>query len=244
MPQTNFWRTDRPGEGHAAPQFIADPVVPVRTYLPDSYEPGYAYPLVVLFHARGGNEEQVIRLAPRFSDQNFVFISLRGPEIVGRRKDGTTGYGWDNTRISDKLGEYVELAVAFTRAEFHIHSERVYLAGIGEGAAAAYRAGFQLGDKVAGVIALNGGLPTNPGEPCFRPEQARNLRVFQARSAGNPDYPQAIADHDFRAMYSAGADIQYRTYKNGTKLMSGMFRDVNRWIIGNVEAEYEMFASR
>jgi phospholipase/carboxylesterase len=244
MPQTNFWRTDRPGEGQAESQFIADPIVPVRTYLPDSYEPGYAYPLVVLFHARGGNEEQVIRMAPRFSEQNFVFISLRGPEIVGRRKDGSTAYGWDNTQISEKLGEYVELAVGFTRSAFHIHSERIYLAGIGAGANAAFRAGFQLGDKVAGVIALNGGLPSTEAGPNFSPNQVRNFRIFQARAASNTDYPQAIADHDFRALYSAGADIQYRTYRTGAKLHRHMLRDVNRWIIGNVEAEYEMYASR
>ena len=59
--------------------------------MPEPYEPGYAYPLIVLFHGRGGNEDQVLRLAPKISNQNFIYLSLRGPEPLGRRPSGQRG---------------------------------------------------------------------------------------------------------------------------------------------------------
>ena len=32
-------------------------------YVPQRYEPNYPYPLLVMFHARGGDEQQMVRSA-------------------------------------------------------------------------------------------------------------------------------------------------------------------------------------
>ena len=47
--------------------------------------------LLVFFHGQGGNEEQILRLAPRLSRRNYISIGLRGPVSLGeapRRPDG------------------------------------------------------------------------------------------------------------------------------------------------------------
>src|SRR5258708_38385396 len=67
---------------------------PVRTFLPTGYEPNYPYPLLVFFHGHGGNEEQIIRLAPDLSRRNYICIALRGPESLGQGRDGQPAYGW------------------------------------------------------------------------------------------------------------------------------------------------------
>jgi phospholipase/carboxylesterase len=238
MPDTNYWRQDRPGEGITT-SLRPDPQLPLRHLAPTAYEPGYPYPLVVLFHPRGGNEDHVLRIAPRVSGQNFVFLSLRGPEQLAPRADGKLGFGWDHADGAEMLAEYVRLSVEYTRRSFHIHSERIYLAGVGEGATAAFRAGLVLADKIAGVVALNGGLPKPAnGNPVFRMDQVRGLRVFLGYGRENGSYTPAAADRDFRALYGAGADVKCRGYKVGNHLHANMLRDINRWIIGNVEQEY------
>ena len=45
----------------------AAPERPLRVYLPTDYQPKYAYPLVVLFHADGECEEHAVRLVPLLS---------------------------------------------------------------------------------------------------------------------------------------------------------------------------------
>jgi phospholipase/carboxylesterase len=243
MPDTNYWRTDRPGEGNSATH-RADPQLPLRLLAPTAYEPGYPYPLVVLFHPAGGNEDHVLRIAPRVSGQNFVFLSLRGPEPLAPRADGRSAFGWHHADGADMLAEYVRLSVEYARRSYHIHSERVYLAGVGDGATAAFRAGFALGGKVAGVIGLNGGLPRpEAGRPVFRFDAVRGMRVFLGYGRTNPRYAQA-ADRDFRALYAAGADVRCKAYTVGNKLHANMLRDVNRWIIGNVNSEYESYLVR
>src|SRR5215467_16357260 len=95
MPYTDLsWRTFRPAEGFYTSEVEAPNRLPIRTFLPFGYEPNYAYPLLVFFHGHGGNEEQVLRLAPRLSRRNYICIGLRGPQALCLRADGRTGYGW------------------------------------------------------------------------------------------------------------------------------------------------------
>src|SRR4051812_10473638 len=62
-------------------------------FIPQRYEPNYPYPLLVLFHARGGDEEQMVRSMPALSWRNYVGLSLRGPESATKR-GRPEGYSW------------------------------------------------------------------------------------------------------------------------------------------------------
>src|SRR5262245_61775120 len=157
MPHPDLsWRTYRPAEGFYTSELHAPRRLPVRTFLPTGYEPNYAYPLLVFFHGHGSSEEQVLRLAPRLSRRNYICIGLRGTETVGQRADGRMAYSWGSDGAGDTLVEdYVLRAVEQARRCYHIHTERIYLAGFREGATLAYRLGLVYPEKFAGVIALN-----------------------------------------------------------------------------------------
>src|SRR2546423_7521903 len=88
------WRSLRPAEGFYASEVQLEEPWPVRTFMPVGYEPNYPYPLLVFFHGQGGDEEQVLSLAPRMSRRNYICISLRGPERMGPREDGRVAYSW------------------------------------------------------------------------------------------------------------------------------------------------------
>src|SRR4051794_26251648 len=103
---------------------------PLRTFLPTGYEPNYPYPLLVFLHGHGGSEEQILQLAPRLSRRNYVGSALRGPQQVDARSEGRPAYSWGQDGQSDTLVEdYVLRSVEQTRRLYHVHSERIYLAG-------------------------------------------------------------------------------------------------------------------
>src|SRR4030081_1865895 len=105
-------RTIRPTEGFSPSEVLTPSPLPVRTFLPTGYEPRYPYPLVVFFHGHGGNEEQILHLAPRLSRRNYICISLRGPHELGVRGDGHTGYAWGSQGCGNPLIEdYVLRAI-------------------------------------------------------------------------------------------------------------------------------------
>ena len=237
-PANVICRIDRPAiaKGTFASALLAQTQRPIRTYLPAQYERRYAYPLVVFFHPDGGNEEAAVAVAPQLSDRNFIGVGLRGPRSLGS-SEGVAGYGWDGA-TSDDLEEYVVRAVEQTRREYHVHTERIYFAGLGDGATAAFRAGFRLANRIAGIASLNGPFPTaEPGQPMFRLAEIRKLKVLIGHGLANSQTPIAQAERAYRLMYAAGANVQYHTYSTSKSISNEMLQDVNRWIIGNVNAE-------
>jgi phospholipase/carboxylesterase len=233
------WRAHRPPEGFYASEVQAPHSLPVQTFLPTGYEPNYPYPLLVFFHGQGGGEEQVLRLAPRVSRRNYICISLRGPHPVGLRSDGQLGFSWGPDGPCDpSVEEYVLRAVEQTRRTYHVHSERIYLAGFCEGATLAYRIGLTFPEKFAGFIGLNGALPRH-GCPLFRPAAMRHLRTFVGHGIANAVVPLALARRDARLLYTAGVQVELQTYPTTHRLHPHMLRDVDRWLMQSLEAEWE-----
>src|SRR6476661_8370119 len=191
MPEiTTTRRSNRPSEGFHTALLPDHPDRPVRLFLPSDYQPKYAYPLVVLFHADGGDEDAAARLVPLLSRRNYIAACPRGPVALGCGTTGRPGFAWGE---DPRVDEYLLATVAHARREFHVHTERVYLIGLGEGAAAAYRVGLAMADTIAGVVALNGRSPNPSGRPRFRLQALRDLRVFIGHGTHNPVVPVATA---------------------------------------------------
>jgi phospholipase/carboxylesterase len=224
------WRTFRPAEGFYTSEVTAPRPLPVRTFLPINYEPRYPYPLLVFFHGHGGNEEQILRLAPRLSRRNYISIGLRGPVGLGSRSNGQKRYSWGDAASIGLVEDYLIRAVEQTRLNYHVHSERIYLAGFAEGATMAYRLGLTFPEKLGGVISLNGMMPRQ-GRPLLRLPEVRALRVFIGHGIANAIVPLSMAREDSRLLYSAGLNVDLKTYPTTHKLHHDMLRDINRWII-------------
>jgi len=202
MPRTLFSALMVPSEGVYASQLPHLQSLPVQTFLPTGYEPNYPYPLIVLFHSHGGNDEQVLRYAPRISRRNCLYVSLRGPvPLNARDDDGLPAFSWGESGEHDALvADYLVKAVEKTRREFHVHSERVYLAGVAEGSAIAYRMALRMPRMFAGVISINGTLPRPAEGPLFQDDEVKDLRVLIAHGAANEVVPLELARRDFLAL--------------------------------------------
>ena len=230
------WRT-RASEGFYTSEVQSPQRRTVRTFLPIGYEPNYAYPLLVFFHGHGGDEEQVLRLAPRLSRRNYICIGLQGPEPVRPGADGQAGYSWGQEGSPDAgVEEYVMRAVEQTRRSYHVHSERVYLAGFCEGATLAYRLGLSFPEHFAGVLSLNGAMPRR-GCPLLRFPELRGLRVFIGHGIANAVVPLALARRDHMLLYTAGLSVRMHTYPTTHRIHPDMLRDINRWIMGHINDE-------
>ena len=234
-----IWQPQRPAEGFYSSEVQAPHKLPVRTFLPTGYEPNYPYPLLVLFHAAGSCEQDVLKLAPKLSRRNYICISVRGCQAVGFKEDGRLGFGWGSDAPADPAVEdYIFRAIELTRRQYHVHSERIYLAGFREGGNFALRLGLTYPDKIAGVIALNSRLPRQ-NKPRFYPPAMRHLRVLMAHGFANPVVPLTDARADARLLYTAGVDAKLLTYPTTNRIHPDMLRDIDRWLMGSLEAEWE-----
>ncbi len=224
------WQTYRPEEGFYTSQVESPRPLPVRTFAPIGYEPRYPYPLIVFLHGHGGNEEQILRLAPRVSRRNFVSIGLRGPVCLGPNKKGALGFSWGDASHLPAIEDYLLQAIQQTRLHYHIHSERIFLAGFAEGATLAYRMGLLFPERLGGVIALNGNMPREE-RPLLRLPDVRSLQVFIGHGIANSVVPMSMARADHNLLYAAGLDVLMHTYATNHRMHKDMLRDMNRWII-------------
>lgn len=224
MPAMKTYRTaEHPAEGFRSALLPAAGNRPVRVYLPTDYQPKYAYPLVVLFHADGECEEHSARLVPQLSRRNYIVLCLRGPVDLGRRADGRAAFGWDEATADRST----RAALAYAAAQYSVHPNRVFLLGVGEGAAVAYRLGLKLGDRAAGVVALNGEWPK--GRP-----PANKLRVLIGHGSANPVVPVAEARRAAAGLTRAGATVRFTRYATSHRVHPDMLSDANRWIMEQI----------
>jgi phospholipase/carboxylesterase len=217
-------------EGFYTSEVSAPRAWPLRTFLPIGYEPNYPYPLLVFLHGHRSSEEQILRLAPRLSRRNYICIAPRGPHTISDSDNGQVSYSWGPEDQDDPLvEEYIFRAIEQTRRCYHIHSERIYLAGFREGAALAYRLGLLYPDRFAGVISLNGALPRSGG-PLLRLPDVRKLRVLIGHGIANSVVPLTLARQDHRLFYTAGLPVHMHTYPTTHRIHAEMLRDIDRWV--------------
>jgi phospholipase/carboxylesterase len=257
---TSERRISHPIEVHAR----AAPLVEA-TFVPQRYEPNYAYPLLVLFHSRGGDEQQMVRSMPALSWRNYVGLGLRGPEQLARRGH-EDGYGWgvdfarparpaartasaepDAAALRRRLQggppdpvEVVEdgvfTAVLQARRTLHVHSERIFLVGSGEGAAVAYRLGLTYPERFAGVVALNGWIPAG-FRPLGRIKNCRDLRILVVHGEWNVKAPVEHARREVAMLRAGGLRVAFQSYPCAHRLTAPMLADVDTWLINQCTDE-------
>ena len=134
------------------------------------------------------------------------------------------------------LEEGVFSAIRQTRRALHVHSERIYLVGIGEGAAVAYRLGLSYPERFAGVVAINGWIPGG-FRPLARLKSCRDLRILVVHGEWNARVPIRPTRRDVASLRAGGLHVAFQSYPCAHRMTSPMLADVDTWLINHCTAE-------
>jgi phospholipase/carboxylesterase len=201
---------------------------PLATFAPLSYEPGYAYPLIVWLHGSGGNERQLRQVMPHVSMRNYVAAAPRGTAIWDK---GRSGFDWlqRSEHIEDAESRVFQ-AIAAAEKRYNIHDERVFLVGSGSGGTMALRIAWNNPQRFAGAATLGGPAPKRLC-PLRCVNQMRHLPCLIAASRRSKAYPERRVCGDLRLLHSAGCTLALRQYPGGEELTTVMLADLNRWLM-------------
>jgi phospholipase/carboxylesterase len=201
---------------------------PVTTFAPMHYEPNYAYPLIVWLHGTASNEHDLRQVMPLVSMRNYVGAAPRGTWTDPRHRGR---YGWRQTSDAIEAAESrIEECVALAERKFNIHANRIFLAGYGSGGTMALRVGWSQPHRFAGVVAINGALPTQLS-PLRRVNEVRQVPCFLATSSKSRAYPASHVCRDLRLLHAAGCTVALRQYPGTDGLTTNMLSDLNRWLM-------------
>jgi phospholipase/carboxylesterase len=201
---------------------------PLATFAPIHYEPGYAYPLVIWLHSSMGSERELRQVMPLVSMRNYVGAAPRGNAIDARR---STGFCWQQTHGDIEAAENrVAECIAAASRQFNIHSQRIFLAGCGTGGTMALRVAWNDPGRFAGVVAINGPLPTL-WRPLGRVNELRRVPCLLVSSRDSSAYPASRVCSDLKLLHSAGCTVALRQYPGSDDLTSKMLSDMDQWMM-------------
>ena len=199
---------------------------------PLQYEKNYAYPLIVWLHSDSQKAAQLQSVLPEISMQNYVGVAPQAP--VGNFQ---CGYHWDQDFDSIQAAqESVFDAIEVARSRFNINRNRIFLAGLGGGGTMALRIALSQPEQFAGVIALNGPMPSGHAV-LSRWKEARQLPVFWAHhQMDQGEISNASMCRNFQELFMFGfQNLVAREYPSLRDLESLAPREVNKWIMEQVQ---------
>ena len=190
---------------------------------PLHYESDYAYPVFVWLHGPGANEHQLQRVMPLLSTRNYVGVGIRGDVCLQRGE----GYDWSlAARRLPRVVDGIMTAVNAVGQRYHVNSQRVFLAGLGTGGAAALQVGLRHPEEFAGVISLgDAGLAERM--PPLQSDGLRGFPVLVARQRGSQ---QAVRSEDLLSQ-AAGIDCTVCETPRPVSITESLFGGVNAWIM-------------
>jgi len=205
--------------------------VTCRNFVPLHYEPNYAYPLLIWLHGDAGDERQLQHIMPLVSLRNYVAIGPRG----NRRHDtSASSYCWDDSPTAVLAAERsVFECIEQASQKFHIHPDRIFLAGFECGGTTAIRIGLRHPDRFAGALSIGGPFPDG-SMPLAKLKEARSLPLFVAQGRDSLNYPLERTCDELRLFHAAGMIVTLRQYPCGDELDSQMLHDMDVWIMEQV----------
>jgi phospholipase/carboxylesterase len=193
----------------------APPVDADELFVPDHYEPNYAYPLLVWLAPPTGLNGRLQRLMRRISERNYfgVSVAVHDPE-----------------RIEEELFEtFVGL-----RRRYRLHTERVYLLGSGTSGTQALLTGLSQPAWFGGIAAFSARWPETP-RLLAQYDELRGKRVLLG--IDDADNPPIVSDALYmqQLLWSAGMHVTALSASVGREPGPSLLREIDRWIMQAVE---------
>jgi len=196
---------------------------------------GQQPPLLLMLHGIGSNEDDLYGLAP-YLDERFLIVSARAPLPMG-----PMAYGWFNIEYTPQ-GLVADLAQA--EQSYHLllrfideliekygaGNSGIYLMGFSQGAMMSLSVALTHPQKVAGVVAMSGRLPTSAIEHLAPPEDLASLPIFLAHGTDDFVIPVEFAREAREFLAQLPIELTYREYPMAHQVSMESLNDIRVWL--------------
>jgi phospholipase/carboxylesterase len=227
------WKAaDTPDSPYDSPRALSETGLPsVTLFRPISYEAKYPYPLLVWLFGSRVDDAALLGLMSQVSTRNFGAVGLSGAPATLAQWSGDA-FDPDFDLDADDGDADLELfsAIRFARRRMHVHSERIFLVGVGDGGTAALQVGLAYTDCFAGVAALGGEFPPPHARPLAGWRRAQRLPVFFAHRTGRVDAAEEQYVATRRLLHAAGLSVESHFFRS-REVPSRILEQLNRWVM-------------
>ncbi len=206
-------------------------------------------PLLLLLHGIGSNEDDLFSLAP-YLDDRFLIVSARAPVVMGQGS-----FGWFNIEFTpqgmvadlDQAEQSRQLLVKFVDElleTYSVDSSCIYLMGFSQGAMMSLSLALTQPDKVAGVVAMSGRLPSQALLQTLAPEDLRGMPVMVTHGIYDPVLPISQGRALREKLEMLPVALTYREYPMGHEVSLESLRDVALWLSASLDSRESTQAAK
>ena len=204
-----------PADDSAAESIAVEAAVNDEVFIPDHYEANYAYPLLVWLQTTTWPRAAFERIMRMVSERNYFGVAL---SVVD----------------ADRVEEQLQATFARLRRRYRLHTERVFLLGIGEAGTQALATGLRQPDWFGGVAAISSHWPT-ASRPLARYDELRGKRVLLGVDDRDDEALVAGVERAQKLLWTAGMHVTTLSCTSGGKTCPSLFRELDRWVMQSVE---------
>ena len=206
--------------------------------VPDNYEPRYPYPLVIWLCDKDCSPAAALEHIAHLSPQNYVGLAIDGGSLQPLNPSGDAREAL--MKLVTSLAEIENRVIAAVRSfrqNVHVHSERIFLVGVGQAASTAMLMQLHQPDWFSGCVAFGGQFL--PSASLLIQRRGLSGKRFWLGAPINTRSTGIVNDtqHAARQLIASAADVTTQLYPTNKLVSRTMLRDVDRWIISSILTE-------
>jgi len=201
-----------------------------RGYIPSSYEPGYAYPLIVWLAGPECSQHKSLSYVSQMSPQNYVGLALNDCLLPTAECSSGDSFVTHLAGIENRIVS----AVRTFRETVNVHADRVFMAGVGVGATAAMMVALHQAEWFAGGISFGGEFPSAARLLAHRRAVA-GRRFWLTGANSRMKWPETgpVAS-TARELVALGADVTTHLDESEQPVSRDMLRTLDDWILTGI----------
>jgi phospholipase/carboxylesterase len=202
--------------------------------IPENYEPRYPYPLVLWLPSAECNTDEALGHIGNMSPQNYVGLAVEDCVLTKGDESSSIDSAVDQLRQLVDLENRIVAAVRSFREFINVHTERIFIAGVGEGAATAMLVAMHQPEWFGGCISFCGEFPAAASLIPQRPE-LDGKRFWLNSPDGRSGFASASKTRQAaRMLIASGADVVTRLDDSHLPVSRSMLRDLDDWLIRGI----------
>jgi predicted esterase len=195
-------------------------------------KPGARAALVVALHGFGQTAETMLELTARLFDPRHAIASIQGPyQFYLRDEARTVGYCWntgrrphESIRLHHDMARHV---LQEAGQELAIPVERRILVGFSQPVSLNYRFAATFPDRIAGVVGICGGLPSDWESAPYHQVTAPVLHIARRE---DEFYPPAVTEQYPGRLRLRVKDVEFQLLDGGHRMPSKGRGIVEGWL--------------
>ncbi len=198
---------------------------------PTQMESNKQYPALLVMHGIGSNEQNMISLLEGLEDKFYIF-SVRGhlSQPPGYAYFTIEGYGKPHREVFENGIKQLTNFIDYVVEQYNVDSNHLYLLGFSQGAIVSMTLGLTLGNRIKGIVALSGYIPSFVKEE-YTIQSVDQLSLFISHGQFDNILPYEWGLESKEYFQSLNAQITFKTYSEGHTVSIKNRQDFKNWLI-------------